>query len=392
MGYPSVLTRILRAGVFSVAFVFGGSNAEAVTEVRPGDLPGKPGTIIRVWPLVGGGPGNSEAFRILYRSTDINGRPIAVSGAIYFPAGPAPAGGRNVIAWAHPTTGVVPACAPSLMPDNAGMLFGLPQMLRRGYVVVATDYPGLGTPGIHPFLVGESEARAVIDSVRAARNLPRTGATNRYVVWGHSQGGHASLFTGQMSRRYAPDLKLVGVSAAAPATYLGELFEADRPTSTGRELTSMVLYAWSRFYKQSLNGVIEPAAMPVFRRIATDCIESLPEFLAIDRAEQPLQHEKFLIVDPTEVQPWSSYMARNTPGKVRQTAPVFIAQGTADTTVRPNITKQFAIALCRQGTPVHYVTMPGVSHTFAAKNSVGYMLDWAADRFRGAPPPSNCGR
>src|SRR5687768_15307996 len=133
MGYPSVLTRILRAGVFSVAFVFGGSNAEAVTEVRPGDLPGKPGTIIRVWPLVGGGPGNSEAFRILYRSTDINGRPIAVSGAIYFPAGPAPAGGRNVIAWAHPTTGVVPACAPSLMPDNAGMLFGLPQMLRRGY-------------------------------------------------------------------------------------------------------------------------------------------------------------------------------------------------------------------------------------------------------------------
>ncbi len=44
-----------------------------------------PGSIIRVWPLEGGGPGNSEAFRILYRSTGLNGEPIEVSGAISFP-------------------------------------------------------------------------------------------------------------------------------------------------------------------------------------------------------------------------------------------------------------------------------------------------------------------
>ena len=34
----------------------------------------------------------------------------------------------------------------------------LARLLARGWVVVATDYPGLGTPGPHPYLVGQSEA------------------------------------------------------------------------------------------------------------------------------------------------------------------------------------------------------------------------------------------
>jgi hypothetical protein len=133
----------------------------------------KPGAILNVWPLIGGSPDNGEAFRILYQSTGLKGEPIEVSGAIYIPPGPAPAGGRPVIAYGHPTSGVVEKCAPSLMPDNAGLIWGIKSMLAKGYIVVATDYPGLGTPGIHPYLIGVSEGRAVLDSVRAAIALPR---------------------------------------------------------------------------------------------------------------------------------------------------------------------------------------------------------------------------
>ena len=43
--------------------------AAALYDVKPGDAVGKPGSIIRVWPLEGGGPGGANAFRILYRST-----------------------------------------------------------------------------------------------------------------------------------------------------------------------------------------------------------------------------------------------------------------------------------------------------------------------------------
>src|SRR4029450_3380385 len=110
------------------------------------------------------------------------------------------------------------------------MTWNLPNTITLGYIVVATDYPGLGTDGIHPYLIGESEARSVLDSVRPARELPNTGASNRFAVWGHSQGGHAALYTGEVAARYAPELKLVGVAAAAPATYLVELFDADKGT------------------------------------------------------------------------------------------------------------------------------------------------------------------
>jgi hypothetical protein len=200
---PSIGTWFRLAAKAAFAFGLGigpSQTADALYDVKPGEIAGKPGSIIRVWPLEGGGPGGGDAFRILYRSTGLNGQPIAVSGAIFIPPGAAPQGSRNVIAWAHPTSGVVEACAPSLMPDVAGMIWGLADMLARGYVVVATDYPGLGVPGqIHPYLIGVSEARAVLDSVRAARALPRTGASNRFAVWGHSQGGHASLYTGELA-------------------------------------------------------------------------------------------------------------------------------------------------------------------------------------------------
>lgn len=349
-----------------------------------------PGEIIRVWPLEGGGPGNSEAFRILYRSTGLNGEPIEVSGAIHFPSGPAPAGGRNVIAWAHPTSGVVQACAPSLMPDNSGMIWGLPDMLAQGYVVVATDYPGLGTPDIHPYLIGVSEARAVLDSVRAARALPNTGASNRFAVWGHSQGGHAALFTGELAASYAPELKLVGVAAAAPATYLIELFNADRATAEGKELTAMALYSWSKLYNVPTSALVEPDAMGAFEKMAHDCIESVAEFQAISDAEKPLQSQKFLKIDPTETEPWRGIMQKNSPGQAPAGAPVLIAQGTADTTVHPEITKQFGLALCKQGARVDFIWLNGVTHTFAARDSARQTLVWIGDRFRGAPAPSSC--
>lgn len=352
----------------------------------------KPGSILRVWPLVGGGPGGGNAFRILYQSTGLKGEPIAVSGAIYIPPGKPPAGGRRVIAYGHPTSGVVEKCAPSLRPDNAGLIWGLPAMIAQGYIVVATDYPGLGTPGIHPYLIGISEGRAVLDSVRAAIALPRSGASNNYVLWGHSQGGHAVLYAGEMSKSYAPELKLVGVAAAAPATYLAELFDADKETATGKELTAMAIYSWSNLYKHPASTLIEPKAMGIYKEMANDCIESVAQAVDLDNAEKPLENMKFLKANPAKTKPWSTIMLRNSPGKKPAGAPVFLAQGTADTVVRPYITKKFGNALCKQGTKVMLVEMPGVTHTFAAKESVTTALKWMDARFRGKPPPNSCGR
>jgi pimeloyl-ACP methyl ester carboxylesterase len=361
-----------------------------VYDVELGEIAGEPGSIIRVSPLEGGGRGGGDAFRILYRSTGLNGEPTAVSGAIFIPPGPAPELGRDVIAWAHPTSGVVEACAPSLMPDVAGMIWGLEDMLGQGHVVVATDYPGLGVAGqIHPYLIGVSEGRSVIDSVRAARDLPRSGASNRFVVWGHSQGGHAALYAGELAASYAPDLKLLGVATAAPATYLAELFEADISTPIGKEMTAMALYSWTKLYNKPASTLIESAAMAPFQELAHECVESVLELAALGRAEKPLEWTRFLKVDPTEIAYWREIMERNTPGQAPAGAPVFIAQGTVDTTVRPDVTKKFAAALCRQGERVRLISLNGVGHIFAAKHSVGQALAWMGARFRGLPAPSD---
>ena len=136
----------------------------------------------------------------------MNGEPIAVSGAVIFPDTATPRIKRDVVAWAHPTTGVAEKCAPTLLPDLSGTIAGIDEMLARGFVIAATDYAGLGGEGMHPYLVGVSEARAVLDSVRAARQLPDAAAGKRFAVWGHSQGGHAALFTGEQAAEYAPCL------------------------------------------------------------------------------------------------------------------------------------------------------------------------------------------
>src|SRR5512137_2330895 len=126
------LSRLAAIGALAVLGCLAGAPAaKALYDVEPGEIPGRPGTIIRIWPLESGGPGlkaNANAFRFLYRSTGLKGETIPVSGAIFVPTGPVPAGGRNIIAWAHPTSGVVPPCAPSLMPDTAGLIWGLGQM------------------------------------------------------------------------------------------------------------------------------------------------------------------------------------------------------------------------------------------------------------------------
>lgn len=375
-------------GVFAMCLGLSGDPAEALYDVEAGEIAGQPGTLIRVWPLESGGPGNSDAFRFLYRSTGLKGEAIPVSSAIFIPSGPPPAGGRNIIAWAHPTFGVAPECAPSLYPDRAGLIWNLSDMLSQGYIVVATDYPGLGTDGVHPYLIGESAGRAVLDSVRAARHLSKNTASNRFAVWGHSEGGHAALFTGELAARYAPELMLVGVAAAAPATYLVDLFEDD--AATEQDLIAMALLSWTGLENISPATIVEPAVMPAFTQTARDCLTSVAQFEALEKSEKPLQTERFLKIDPTKTEPWKGIMVRNSPGQAPAGAPVFIAQGSADTTVDPQVTKRFAKALCAQGVRVSFVELPGVSHVFAARDAAPAAIRWMNDRFRGVPAPSSC--
>lgn len=367
------------------------AQGSASADVSPETLlKAKPGTIFRIWPLDGGVRAGIKGYRILYRSTGMDNAPVAVTGAVIFPADP-PGDGRprDVVAWAHPTTGVVTKCSPTLLPDLSGTIQGIDALNDRGYVVVATDYIGLGTKDHHPYLIGVPAARSVLDSVRAARQLHDVHAGDRFAVWGHSQGGHAALFTGAQAQSYAPELKLVGVAAAAPATNLAELLAADRNTASGRSLTSMAVLSWSNVFGFPLDDLVVQGAKSQFEALASDCIESLEDFFKEEHDEKALAR-KFLKVDPTTDPRLRRIMDENSTGPLPAGTPVFLAQGSADDLVRPPITRAYMDSLCAAGAKVRLHVMPGVSHMLAGRDSALAAVEWMSKLFDGHSAPSDC--
>jgi acetyl esterase/lipase len=387
-----VIRRAL-AALCATALMFTGAVAAVAQtpfyQALPQELQGPPGSLIRQEPM-GFAPFGAAAYRVLYRSTGLRGEPIAVSGIVIVPPGAPPPGGRQIVAWAHPTSGVVPRCAPSLAVFAFEQIQGLRQMVEHGFAIAATDYPGLGTPGPHPYLVGISEGRAVLDSVRVARTMPGVGDARNFAAWGHSQGGHAALFTGLLAKSYAPDLNLVGVAAAAPASELATLINDDLSSIGGKNIAAMTLWSWARVYAAPIENVVTPAAMPTVDRLAQECIESIFDLVERRNTGRPLEQNFLSVRTPTDVEPWRSLLARNSAGPLPRNIPVFLAQGTTDEIIRPQVTQDYMRRLCKGGSKVQMLVMPNVGHAFAGRDSAPAAVDWVTDRFVGFGAPSDC--
>jgi len=355
-------------------------------DVAPVDLAGPPGSVIRS-EEIRGAPSDARAYRVLYRSTGLAEEPIAVSAIVVVPVGRGDA--RKVVAWAHPTTGIARRCAPSLRVDALASIPRLDELAARGHVVAATDYPGLGTAGEHPYLVGVSEGRAVLDSVRAARALVGDSAGNEFVIWGYSQGGHAAVWAGEIAAEYAPELAIAGIAAIAPATELATLFEDDLGTPAGQGLTALTLVSWSRVYGHPIETIIDTDALEPVRKIAAECLDT-PGHLLVDLPAIRRLTRGFLAADPTKTAPWSGWVSANTPGHKPPGGPFFIAQGDADTVVDPPVTKDFATKLCDQGAAVSFFDVPGGTHELINNASAERAVAWIDDRFAGKTAPSDC--
>jgi pimeloyl-ACP methyl ester carboxylesterase len=353
-----------------------------------------PGAVIAAEPFTPTIPG-AAAYRVLYNSTDINGNIIPVSGVVYIPLALPPAAGRSIVAWAHPTTGIAPACAPSLDSGGIGGITlaqsipGLADFIAAGDIVTATDYQGMGAPGTHPYLIGRAEGADILDSVRAASALPGADANGKFAVWGHSQGAQAALFAGQMAHSYAPELHLVGVAAAAPPTYLPGEFAEPMSNTGDRILNSYVYDTWSITYHAPVTSVIQPAAVPALQKTAAQCINSIGAGIAALRAAGALP-ANFRAPDASHTQPWFGLFDANSPGHAPPGAPLLIVQGTKDPTVEPYWTRAFVARVCAKHETLDYVEFKGVKHLLIAYKSKSLVTAWIANRFAGQPPPDTC--
>ena len=363
----------------------------------PTSVPATPGALLKSEPFTTAVPAGAKAWRILYTTTGADGT-AALASAVVLTSLKASDGPRPVIAWAHGTTGYAPACAPSNLaePFSSGGLPALDQIVDNGWVLVATDYAGLGTKGPQPYLVGQGEARSVLDAVRAAKALDTQQAelsmAAQTVVWGHSQGGHAALWTVGLAPSYAPDVKISGVAAMAPASDAIGLVQNLPNVTGGSVFASYVAAAYSDTYPDvKVNDYIAGTARTFVHEMSTRCLSEPGVLVSIVNAIAIDKDRTIFAKDPV-TGPMGERLRENTP-TLPIPAPLLVAQGLTDPLVTPAVQDAFVAARCKAGQALDYRTYAGKDHMgLVAPDSplIDELLSWTRDRIAGLPATSNC--
>lgn len=357
----------------------------------PQERPGKPGELLRSEELKGVTlPHGLRGWRILYTTT-IDDQTPATAVATVFAPGNMPAGPRPVIMWEHGTTGLLQKCMPSLSSAPAMGIPALDHVARAGWVIVATDYAFAENGGPHPYIIGEGEARSGLDSVRAARQMPELKLDPHTVVWGHSQGGHAALWTGIIGPHYAPVVEIAGVAAIAPLGDMLELLNMNLPLE--KRLGPYIAAAYSRFYPDiSFDNAVLPDARVAAREMAGLCGFLPPEdpqrVMALagsfDGHALAIRINKAL----------DARLAQNT-AKDPIATPLMIAQGLSDVVVLPEATTAYVNQRCASGQALDYWTFMGIDHGMIIQPGSPLeapLISWTIARFADDAALPGCDR
>jgi hypothetical protein len=333
--------------------------------------------------------GSAHTWHILYRSEPAHGAGTAlVSGMVLVPKGGPPRGGWPVVAWAHGTTGMTSACAPSLVADLAhdpSAVGEVAALLAHGWAVVATDYLGLGTAGIHPYLMGSVNGAAVVDSVVAAHELS-VHLTREWAVVGHSEGGQSALFAAQQAGRATRrGLPYLGVVALAPASTLEALLAlAESSHDPVDEAYAAFALAGMAQVDPTFNPktVLAPAA-------ALDVTDG-----CVDQVTERFRRLRLTQFATTDIDLRNDASRRigdlADPDRVAAPGPILVEQGTADTDVPLGATIGMVQRLCALGDDVTFHQVKGVDHGQLLPASRVVVTRWLDDRFAGVPATSNC--
>lgn len=365
--HPSLSTVSLRmiGGIAAAATVWTGSISTGSDDA--GLVP-EAGDVVSAQPLTNAAvlPSAARSEAVTYLSENGSGKPIAVTGTVAIPRGVAPEGGWPVLSWAHGTTGIADVCAPSRdtvdgpVHDYVGAVSAtLDEWVKAGYVVVQTDYEGMGTPGDHTYLNAQSESNAVTDIVRAARNLD-PGVGSRWVVGGHSQGGAAAISASELAVDYAPELTLLGAISVAPGSglsqtpaYIKSGNPAIAPALAFFPLTLLGAAAADPAIKPE--DIATPEAEPLMAAARTGCIADIRAAIPsvpVDKAIRP----------EADLGPWTQYLAAQEPANAKPKVPLLVAQGTTDQLVTPAATDVVVKSLRDSGAQVDLRTYEGADH------------------------------
>lgn len=389
---------------------------------------GKLGQVIKREPVRTSVKG-AQAWRIAYISSDISGRKTISTGLVVAPTGPVPAGGRPVMSWGHGTTGTAQNCGPSqvfdpvvplneyfLLGGNSWTDYGIPaieEFIKEGYVVVASDYQGLGGGGKQQYTIASSNGMDTLNAARAAGSMKETGANKKTLIYGWSTGGGAAIALAGMpdyinqTGTASDNLEMIGFVALAPED-ISILAPAGRLTQAAADkyfqesqtmfldnifnFTHAAMFYWgtqAAFPKLSLSDVFTDEGVKVVDEILSNkCMHAASDTFNFLYGSS---YASLLKKNPSNTLAWTEAMVKGGVRTVKPIAPVQIYFGSKDVTVPPIMHKLYQEQVCKLGGNVGRMQLPGEqSHFSTPGTSKPFYLAWVKDRVAGKPLANAC--
>jgi len=283
--------------------------------------------------------------------------------AVFLPKGKAPENGWPVVVWTHGTIGVATDCAPSLNPRTARDKQYLNTWLSLGFAVVAPDYAGLGSDGLHHYMNAKAEAWSVLDGIRAA--LAAFPLQNRLVLVGQSQGAHAAFASAGYQPTYAPNLNIVATIVTGTPYFDGTtkaqqiLSQSSTDTVDPKIPYTFYIYLSAADTTPGLKAedYFQEKALPILKMAEKLCLGPL--------TAKAQQHN---LTPANSLKPaidklLDSQIATMQYPTLHIAHPVFIGIGDNDIDVPTSMQQRFAAAVKAAGTDVEVREYPGLNHS-----------------------------
>jgi len=338
-------------------------------------------------------PGN-KAWTVLYQSTAQRGEPDFVTGTVIVPTTKwSGSGSRPVVTIGIPTQGIAPQCAPSKQLVAGTEYAGdeIVEALKAGYAVDVTDYQGYTNGAIPTYTAGKAEGQAVLDIVRAARQLPEAGLSesNPTYAWGYSQGGQAVGWAGELQSTYAPNVKLSGMADGGVPANLRE-FGAFSGPSTTSGLAILSAIGLGAAYPELKLGTLTPAGEAAVGAALTECVtELLTKLNGANFQEFTTSHESLEELEKSEPTFRKVLEEQSLDNKI-PSAPVYHYHGLEDEVVPLSQDVNLHYDWCEKGATDDFQLYDS-EHLFTDAIGAPNALKWIEERVAGKSAPSTCG-